>query len=37
MQTSVLEQRAAGAHRDLREWLERVRAVGELQDVRGAE
>src|SRR5215216_5954478 len=35
--TEVREQAPAGAHRDLREWLDRVRAVGELQDVRGAE
>jgi UbiD family decarboxylase len=37
MQTVVQERASAGAHRDLREWLERVRAIGELQDVRGAE
>src|SRR5688572_12661824 len=35
--TEVREQAAAGAHRDLREWLERVRAIGQLQEVRGAE
>src|SRR3954469_4363580 len=37
MQTVVEQRAAAGAHRDLREWLDRVRAIGELQDVRGAE
>ena len=37
MATTLLEPRAsAGAHRDLREWLERVRAIGQLQEVRGA-
>ncbi len=38
MEVSVLKQESQAGHcRDLREWLDRVRAVGELQEVNGAD
>ncbi|MBI4527953.1 MAG: UbiD family decarboxylase [Deltaproteobacteria bacterium] len=38
MEVSVLkEQSPAGHGRDLREWLDRVRAIGELEEVSGAD
>ena len=38
MEVSVLKQQSPAGHcRDLREWLDRVRAIGELEEVNGAD